>query len=120
MLELITKLPVNVIGVKASGQVTANDYQTVLIPIIEARLKLHPKIRILFHLGTDFTDFSLGAMWTDAKIGVDHFKAWEMIAIVTDEAWVTSASDIFNFAIPCPLLVFSNDQYTEAEIWLTT
>lgn len=60
--------------------------------------------------------FTPGAMWDDAKFGLGHLNAWEKIAIVTDKAWIKSASDIFNFAIPCPLKVFTNSQYVEAEI----
>jgi hypothetical protein len=119
MLELIPKFPTRVVAINASGQVTSKDYESVLIPIIETRLKKHPKIYIFFHLGSEFSDFSFGAMWDDAKLAVDHFKAWEKIAIVTEKTWVTSASDMFKFAIPCPLKVFSNKQYAKAKLWIT-
>ena len=118
MIELIPKLPGNVIGFVASGQVTANDYETVLIPAVELGLKQHQKIRIFYYCDSTFSGFSPGAMWDDAKLGLGHLKVWEKIAIVTDKEWIKSASDIFKFAIPCPLKVFTNSQYSEAGIWI--
>jgi hypothetical protein len=119
MLELIPKFPPHVLAISASGQVTANDYENVLIPTVESMLKQHPTIRIFYHLGPKFTEFSMGAMWDDAKLGIDHFKAWEKIAIITDKTWIKSVSDIFNIAIPCPIKVFANKDYAEAEVWIT-
>lgn len=118
MIELIPNLPTNVIGFIASGQVTASDYETVIIPAIESALKSHENIRILYQLGPAFTGFSTGAMWDDMKLGITHLKAWEKIAIVTDFEWVTSTTHIFGFAIPCPVKTFSNSKFTEAADWI--
>ena len=55
MLELTPDLPDNVVGIRASGQVAAEDYESVLIPAIEARLAQRDRVRVLYHLGPDFT-----------------------------------------------------------------
>ena len=39
MIELIPDLPENVLGFSAKGEVTVEDYETVLIPAVEARIK---------------------------------------------------------------------------------
>jgi len=36
MIEIISELPENVLGVRAKGRVTAGDYEQVLIPAVEA------------------------------------------------------------------------------------
>jgi hypothetical protein len=118
MIELIPKLPSYVVGFVASGQVTANDYETVLIPAVLACLKQQQKVCVLCHLGPAFSSFSAGAILDDAKLGLGHLHAWEKIAIVTDKKWIKSAADIFKYAIPCPLKVFANTQYAEAQSWI--
>ena len=120
MIKLIPKLPAHVVGFIVSEQLTATDYETVLIPKVEFVLKQHNKVRILCHLGPAFTGFSAGAIWDDAKFGLGNFNSWEKIAIVTDKKWIKLAYDIFEFAIPCPLNVFSNEQYAEAESWIVS
>jgi hypothetical protein len=71
MLELISDLPDDVVGIRASGQVTAEDYESVLVPAIAARLARRDRVRVLYYLGPDFTGFTSGAVWDDIKLGLD-------------------------------------------------
>jgi hypothetical protein len=118
MMKLLTNLPDYVIGVSASGQIDAKDYEQVLIPAIESALQKHKRIRLLYHLTTDFEGFTTGAMWDEAKIGLAHLKAWERIAVVTDVHWVANATRMFAFLMPGLVKVFSNDEQSDAEKWI--
>jgi hypothetical protein len=118
MIELLPNLPDHIVGISASGQVNAADYETVLIPAIDVALKKHDRIRILYQLGPQFTGFTSGAMWDDMKIGIAHLRAWERIAVVTDHNWIAAATRMFAFAMPCPVKVFSNNELAEAEAWI--
>lgn len=119
MIEQLPDLPEQVVGFIASGQVTASDYETAVIPAIESALKTHENVRILYQLGPAFTGFTSGAMWDDMKLGMSHLKAWDKIAIVTDLDWVAGAMRIFRFAMPCPVRIFSNSEFTEAARWIS-
>jgi len=118
MMKLLTNLPNHVVGVSASGQVDAKDYETVLIPAIESALQAHKQIRVLYQLGPGFEGFTAGAMWDDAKLGLAHLKAWERIAVVTDAHWVANAARMFAFLLPGPVKVFSNKEQPDAEKWI--
>ena len=95
MIELIRELPENVLAAKAVGKVTAEDYETVLIPEVETRLKDHNKLSLLYVLGDEFAGFEAGAMWEDTKVGLMHLTAWERIAVVSDSQWVRGAVKAF-------------------------
>lgn len=118
MIKKVTDLPDNVIGFSASGLVTAQDYERVIIPIVEAKLGNYQKIRLLYHLGSEFAGFEMGALWDDAKIGLQHLTEWERIAVVTDNDWLRSAIKVLGFIIPGQVRVFANDQLAEAKVWL--
>jgi hypothetical protein len=118
MIELLPNLPSEVVGFIASGRVTANDYESVVFPAIESKLKESGKVRILYHIGPKFSGFTAGAMWDDAKVGLAHLRAWEKIAIVTDVDWIRGAVGIFRFLIPCPVKMFSNSEFAEAKVWI--
>ena len=120
MMKLLPGLPDNVVGVVASGQVDADDYNTVLIPAIEMALQKRERIRMLYHLGPDFISFSPGAMWDDAKFGLTHWKAWERVAVVTDVPWVAHATLMFKFLMPSVVRVFSPNEYNDAVKWIAT
>jgi hypothetical protein len=118
MIEILPNLPDHVVGVIASGKVGAADYETVLIPAVDAALKTHDRIRLLYQLGPAFTGFTSGAMWDDMKVGIAHFRKWEKVAVVTDHEWLAGAARMFAFVFPCPVKVFSDGELREAEIWI--
>ncbi|ARO88811.1 STAS/SEC14 domain-containing protein [Nitrosospira lacus] len=118
MMRLLTNLPDHIVGVSASGQIDAKDYETVLIPAIDAALRKHKRIRVLYQLTTDFEGFTTGAMWDDAKLGLAHLLAWERIAVVTDVHWVANATRMFAFLLPGLVKVFSNEEQSDAEKWI--
>jgi hypothetical protein len=92
MLETIQPSANNIVAIRATGKVTGDDYETVLIPLIETKLKSHAKIRLLFQLGPEFEGYEAGAMWDDTKIGLKHLTNFEKIAIVTDSEWTIRLS----------------------------
>jgi len=118
MIELIPNLPDRVVGILASGQVSASDYEKVLVPAVESELAKHGKVRVLYQLGPAFTGFTPGAMWDDMKMGVAHLNAWERIAVVTDVDWIAGATRLFGFAMPCPVRVFPNGEIAAAMHWI--
>ena len=118
MINLLPGLPDNTIGLSASGHVTGNDYAEVLIPAVEAALKRHKKLRLLYEIGNDFAGFTPAAMWDDMKLGMVHLTAWERIAIVTDVGWIANAANIFKFFVPCEVRIFPPGERTAAEQWV--
>ena len=119
MIKPISDLPENVLGFEASETVTGHDYETILVPTVEAKLKVFPKVRLLYFLGPDFSSYELEAMWDDAKIGLKHLTAWERIAVVTDTEWIRSATRLFGFAIPGHVRVFANNELSAAKEWVS-
>lgn len=119
MIEVMTDLPDRILGLKASGEVTAEDYRSVLIPAIEARLSQHRKVRLLYVLGDDFKGYSGGAAWEDAKVGMKHLASFERVAVVTDVDWIEKMLKAFGFAIPGEVRVFDDDDLEDARRWIS-
>ena len=118
MVETIQDLPENVIAFEATGKVTAVDYETVLIPAVEQALKKHDKVRLLYHLGADFSGFEAQALWDDAKVGLRHLTSWERIALVTDVTWIRGATKAWGAVIPGDVRVFANAELSAAKEWV--
>lgn len=119
MVEQITDLPDNVLGFAAKGKVTASDYESFIIPAVEALFSRQGKVRFLYHLGEDFSGFEAAAMWDDTKLGLKHLGGWERMAVVSDVEWVRAAVKIFGLAIPGEIRVFHNSELGEAKRWIT-
>ena len=119
MIKRIAGMPDGVLGFEAEGNVTGEDYQEVLVPALEDELEDHDKIRFLYVLGPDFTGYDSAAMWDDAKIGVDHWGAWERIALVTDNGTYQGMVKAFGFLMPGRVKVFPLAERDAAVVWIT-
>lgn len=119
MVEQIPDLPENVIGFTAKGTVTATDYESVIIPAVEALFARHEKVRFLYHLGEEFSGFAAAAVWDDTKLGLTHLRGWERMALVSDVEWVRAGVRIFGLAIPGRVRVFHNRELADAKRWVS-
>lgn len=119
MLELLNDLPDRVVGVKAIGEVTAQDYQDTLVPAVEEKLARHRRVRLLYVLGEAFTGFTGAAAWEDAKIGMRHFASFERIAVISDAEWIQHMMKAFGFVIPGEVRVYPQSGFDEARSWIT-
>lgn len=118
MVERIPGLPDHVLGFSAKGTVTADDYESILIPAVEGVLAHEKKVRFLYHLGEDFEGFEAAALWDDAKLGLAHLSEWEKLAVVSDVEWIRVALKVFGIAIPAHVRVFHNAELDEAVRWV--
>jgi len=122
VLERISDLPDSVVGIRASGEVTGDDYKTVLIPAVEAALQGGRKVRLLYVLGEDVKGlgFTAGAAWQDTKVGLGHYSSWEKVAVVSGKDWLRHSVDIFGYLIPGEVKAFSSEEEGEARAWVTS
>ena len=118
MLTIINDLPDNVLGVSGEGKITGNYNESVLIPAIAEKFKVNKKLRMLYHLGVDFTGFDLSAMLDDAKMGMKHLSAWDRIAMVSDHKMINTFAKFFGHMLSCELRIFKNADLGEAKKWV--
>jgi hypothetical protein len=119
MIELITeRMRGNVVALAAHGKVSHQDYAQVVIPAVEEKIRMHAKVRLLFHLGEVFAGYTAEAIWDDTKIGIQHLTAFEKIAVVTNVVWVKEAVRVFGILVPCPVRVFPNEALSAAAAWV--
>lgn len=119
MLKPIEGLPADVVGFEASGQVTHEDYQKVLIPRAEAMMTKGP-IRMLYVLGKDFAGYDLGALWDDSAFGIRHWRDFTRVAIVGDQGWLHAAVNMFKPLFPCDVRLFMLSELAEAKDWVAS
>lgn len=119
MIEVMIDLPDQVLGLRATGEVTAEDYRSILLPALEEKLRRHKKVRLLYVLGDGFEGYTRGAAWEDAKVGMKHLTAFDRVAVVTDVDWVESMVKGLGFVFPGEVRVFDDDDVDEARRWVS-
>ena len=82
MIETIDDVPDGVLGFRAVGDVTAEDYEKVLDPALDRALASHEKVNLVMVLGDRFERYSLGAMWQDTLLSGKPRRVWGRCAVV--------------------------------------
>jgi len=120
MFHIMSDFPDDVLAVRATGKVSAQDYNAILVPAVEAKLKAgHRPLKVLVQLGEDFEGYQAGAMVEDARLGFQHLKEWGRIAVVTDVAWIRDMTNLFRVFLKQPLNVFFNADFAQAKVWIS-
>lgn len=119
MLQLINDLPDFVVGVKASGEVSKEDLETVLIPAIDRQVEQYDAIYYLLVLETDVQNWDFGAWISDAKVGLKYLTKWKKIAVVTGQEGVQKFTDVFSAVVPGKARGYTPDELETAKTWVS-
>ena len=121
MIAQLRDLPPGVIGFRASGKMTRDEYQQMMQPIYRA-LERGERLNIYFELGQDFEGLDLGALWEDLRaagsVGLKHRSSWQKMAVVTDKNWIRHGAAVFGPLAPGELRLFDVHEADEARAWI--
>src|SRR5262249_51019020 len=118
--ETLSDLPPGIDGVKATGKISREDYEAVLVPLMDGARRDGRRLRFLYQVGPEFTGFTAGAAWEDAKGGLRSMRLFDGCAVVTDVGWIRESTRLAAFLIPCPVRVFSLSERQAAADWLAS
>jgi hypothetical protein len=116
----MTDLPDTAVGFTAQGTIHAEDYKDTLIPAIGELIAQKGRARVLLVLGPEWEGYSAGAMFDDVKLGLEHLRAWERFALVSDADWIHHVAKIFGWIVPGDVRSFPYSQLNEAKTWITS
>jgi hypothetical protein len=117
MLTILDDMPPGVLGVQASGKLTANDYTQVLGPAIDAATADGGKLRVVLIFEGAFAGIDAGAVRQDLRTGVSAWHSWERIALVTDQKWMVDGLKLFAWAVPGEARSFAPTERADAVAW---
>jgi hypothetical protein len=118
MLEPIEGLQAGLVGVRATGTVTKEDYDTVLRPLLQRTHAEGRRVRLLYEFAPEFKGFTAGAGWEDVRLGLKYVRMFERCAVVTDLNWIREGTQLLGTMMPCPVRVFSSAEQEHARQWL--
>lgn len=116
--DLVDGLPDDVVGMKARGIITSQDYRDKLIPLIEGKLQEHDKLKLLMIFDDAFDSCSEGAAWDDMRFGFSHIGDFSKIAVVSDKDWIRQSMKLFAPLIRSDVHVFDVADLEEARAWI--
>lgn len=110
--------PENVVAFRALGEVTKDDYQSIMEPAVEKLVERINEINFLFLIDTDLENFTTAAWMQDAMIGLKNLGKWNRAAIVTDSERAITFTNGFSYFVPGEFRGYKKESYQEAMNWV--
>jgi hypothetical protein len=117
MLEVMPASTDTFLAVRATEKLTAADYETVFIPELSRRIEAAGSVSTLVYLDEGFEGWELGAMWDDAKFGIQHCRDFDRVAVVGAAAWMEWGAKISGAFMPGEVQTFPMDELEDAIDW---
>ena len=105
------------VGFRATGEVTENDFTNLVIPQVKAQVEKTGKLNYMLILDTSIKNFTFGAWLKDALLGIKNLTKWNRAAIVSDSAVIRKFTDIFSVLIPGEFKGFEHNELKDAIDW---
>ena len=116
MVELIVDLPGGVFGLRAVGSFSVADFTTVIEPELDRLEAADEELRLLLHLGSEFTGFGEGA-WADLTSGIRD-TPFRRGAVVTDDDMVRHGLRFVRWVLRGDVRSFRDHEYERAIVWV--
>lgn len=117
MITLIPDVAENVAAFKASGEITQEDFEILVVPHVKAKVNTFDELNFLLYLDTDLDQFTAGAWFQDLLLGLKNITKWNRAAIVTDKTGVQNFTDIFSVLMPGEFKSFPKSDVENALFW---
>lgn len=117
MIERISDLPADIIGIRAIGEFSIDDYTAVIEPELERLDVSNSQLRLILHLGEQFTGFGEGA-WGDLTNEIRHTH-FHRGAVVTDDGAIRTGLNLMKWVLHGHVRTFQNDEYDKAVDWVS-
>ena len=118
MIEILKDVPDGVVAVRARGTLTREEYDQVVVPLLDEARREGRRLRCLCEVGADYEGLTAGAAWEDVTLGLRSLHLFDGCAVVSDVVWIREASRLVRFLMPCPVRVFDEQDRDKAAAWL--
>src|SRR3954471_5963336 len=118
MLKRLIDMPAGTLGFEAVGEVEDDDWERSVEPQLRRAIADGDRVRLLYVLGPRSGEVDDDAVQADAGFHARHLKAYERLAVVTDEEWVRPALRGLSFLLPGKARAFTVSDLEAAKRWL--
>ncbi len=117
MIGILPGIPPNVAGFKASGEVTREDYEKIVFPVIRQHVETFGHLNFVFYVDTSLKNFSAGAWVRDIWMGLKELARWHKVAIISDVERIRRFTDTISHLLPGEYKGFPTHLLEDAIRW---
>ena len=119
MLQRMNDVPENMIGYRATGQITQDDFTLGVIPVIEKTIEKQGTLNYLLVLDPSVKSNCFTTWWQEALLSLKNLRDWHRVAVVTDSEEIKDFMYLFSLVTPGEFKGFSYDHLYTAIDWVS-
>ncbi len=116
MIKKLDGLPDGVTGFEIEGKVRVEDYRDVVLPALHQAAQAG-EVRFMIVI-PEFHGMTASALWQDLEVGIEQFRTWKRIAVITDIDWIHHLTSLFGWMTPGQVQVFASKDRERALAWV--
>jgi hypothetical protein len=120
MIRQLTDVPTNMVAFSAEGEVSEEDFKTVVFPAVEKAVARTGELNYLMVINTPLSSFRPGAWLQDAALGLKQLTNWNRVAILSDSDALNSFTNIFSVLVPGEFKGFEKAEMERAVEWVSS
>jgi len=117
MITQLPDVPGNIAAFRATGQVDKEDFEKVVMPVVNSLIEKYDELNYLLWVDTPLKNFSGGAWLQDLMLGIKNLTKWHRAAIVTESSAANWFTDVFSYLAPGEFKGFYPEQLQSAIEW---
>lgn len=114
MIQKLKNIPVNMIGFEVEQSVTRQEFDSFIMPEIEALIGRIDQLNLLLVYNGGFENFNVGLWLSEAMERLHYMTKWKQVAVISDTEVVHSLVDLFPCIMPGEFRAFNKTELTEA------
>lgn len=119
MVEILDDFPAHVAAYRASGAISKEEYEAIVMRRVDEVAAQYGKINFLVLLETDLDNYSVGAFFKYLKVSFEHFFRWNRMAIISEERWVRKAYGLLSSLVHGEIKSYRLHEFEEAKRWVS-
>jgi hypothetical protein len=117
MIEMLPESEGNLLAIRATGRLTNEDYNNVMIPYLENILKQYGKARFVMYMDENFKGWTPNAAWDDMHFGMNHRNDFERVCVVGAPTYVEWGTNLGKLIINGEVKCYPANDYDDAIAW---
>jgi hypothetical protein len=113
MLHILPESQADILGLKATGKFTNQDYRDFLVPRLNDLIKGHGRVRVLLYLDEDFQGWETEATMSE-PFGHENRNNFQKTAVVGGSWWLSLEMKLITPFIAGEVRNFSRSELPEA------
>jgi SpoIIAA-like len=120
MIKQIKGLDENVAAFRVTGEVTRENYDDVILPVVDDIKNKYDHFNFLLIIDTSVKNYTTGAWFEDFLMSLKNITRFRRMALVSDSGFVDKLTHFVNVFAPGQYKSFHLNEEAEAMKWISS